>query len=330
KAKKEADEAAATAAKEAADAEKEADKQRAAGAAFMTSVLSSLALRLQELSPAARAAFDGFVQGTDVASMSIQQLKDRVSKDMDEIALSVKNLGSGGLVDWANNMNIKALEIEQAFLSQKIAVDSAAEALNRFADTGGNAAEAERLIAQYGEGANQELGLLNEQDLSNLRSALEKANQKLRDMQQEAQDAQVALAEMNAEIMAESGDTAGADRLKLQIEQSVKLAEWEQKRRDAEMTGNKEAAATYAELIRRQEELGALKLRNQDADIAANDKTSKTNKRTITQTGELAFALNSARDAANGLNSVDLSALHGQVNQLGESVIKLRRTLSNG
>lgn len=278
KAKKEADEAAAKAAKEEAEAEKEHAEQVEALGNAMEAVYNGWAQRLNELSPAARAAFDGFTQGADVANASIEELKEKASKNMAEMSQVIIRSGIDGFAAWAASVAKKALDIERAFLSQKIAVESAADTLQRFADEGGNVAEIERLIAQYGEGANVELGLLDEQDLNNLRSAIDSANDKLREMQQETEDAQLALAEMNAELLAEQGNTAGADRLKLQIEKSQRLAELERKRMEAEATGNKAAAADYARMIGLLDDVIAAKSRALEQDIKTRQEQERTAK----------------------------------------------------
>ncbi len=171
------------------------------------------------------------------------------------------------------------------------------------------------------------MNLLDKQRLDQLNSAIEAANDKLREMQNEAQDAQTALAEMNAELLAEQGNTAAADRLKLQIERSQRLAELEQKRLEAEATGNKAAAADYARMIGLLDDVIAAKSKNLEAEIAGNDKTTKTNQAAITQAGELATALERSASAAKTLNSVPLDGLLGNLNQVGESVNRLRSAL---
>lgn len=47
--------------------------------------------------------------------------------------------------------------------------------------------------------------LLNEQDLSRLRSAIDSANAKLRQMKEETQDARMELKSLNAELLEEQG-----------------------------------------------------------------------------------------------------------------------------
>lgn len=321
--------------KDAADA---ANNRAAAGAAF-TKILGGWADRLQALSPAARTAFDGFVQSTDVASMSVEELNGKMVENMDFMAQIGSGFGgSSGFTAWANKIALKALDIEQAFLAQKASVGAATEALDKFAKEGGNAAYAEQLIAQNGEDAVNQLGLLDDQDLSALRSSIEAANQKLRDMQQEAQDAQTALAEMNAEIMAESGNTAGADRLKLQIEQSTKLADLEQKRLEAEMAGNKEAEQTYKDMISKLNELYSLKSKNLEEDIKKGGAERKAADDSVANASRISVAYENAGEKIKGvavsattafqsLNLIDLSGLSSQVINLGESVSKIRSAM---
>jgi len=168
---------------------------------------------------------------------------------------------------------------------------------------------------------------MDQQSFDNLRASLEQANQKRREMQQEAQDAQDALAEMNAELLAEQGYTAGADRLQLQIEESQRLADLEQKRLEAEQTGNKEAAASYAAMIAKLGELYSLKGKNLEADIKSRTEQERTTKAQTDTTGELATNLERAANAAAALNGVSLAGLQGQVQGLYGTVERLRGAL---
>lgn len=175
--------------------------------------------------------------------------------------------------------------------------------------------------------ASSSMNLLDKQRLDTLKNAIEAANDKLRDMQQEAQDAAFELAELNAEILAESGNTAAADALKLQVAESQKLADLEQRRRDAEMSGNKQLVSELDALIAATKRLYDLKGENLKAEQAGADKTTKTNKAAIAQAGELATNLERSASAAKTLNSVPLDGLLGNLNQVGESVNRLRSAL---
>ena len=228
---------------------------------------------------------------------------------------------------WAAGTARAAQEVKTAYETQKAAVDGMAGALDRFNETGEYNARVQQAMIQAGGNLEQQFDLMDQQSFDNLRASLEQANQKLREMQQEAQDAQDALAEMNAELLAEQGDTAGADRLKLQIEESQRLADLEQKRREAEQTGNKEAAASYAEMIRKLGELYAAKSKNLEADIKSRTEQERTTKTQTDTTGALAVNLERAANAAQALNGVSLAGLHGQVQGLYETVERLRGIL---
>jgi hypothetical protein len=138
---------------------------------------------------------------------------------------TVNGLSADPWIAWSASVAANADKVVQSYTNQKSALDNSVATLHRFVDEGGNVNEIQQAMIQGSGNLANQYSLLDEQDLSNLQSALDAANAKLREMQQEAQDAQTALAEMNAEILAEQGNTAAAGRLKLQIEETQKLAD---------------------------------------------------------------------------------------------------------
>lgn len=228
---------------------------------------------------------------------------------------------------WAAGTARAAQEVKQAYETQKAAVMGMTGALEQFNETGIYNANVQQAMIQAGGDLASQFDLMDQQSFNNLRAKLEDANQKLREMQQEAQDAEDALAEMNAELLAEQGDTPGADRLKLQIEESQRLADLEQKRLEAEQTGNQEAAASYAEMIAKLSELYRLKGKNLEADIKSRTEQERTTKTQTDTTGALATNLERAASAAQSLNGVSLAGLQGQVQGLYGTVERLRAAL---
>lgn len=109
--------------------------------------------------------------------------------------------------------------------------------------------------------------LLDEQDLSGLVSAIEDANDKLREMQEETQSARDRLTELNAEIAAERGDSATADRLKLELEQQQAIAEVEAAIAQARNQQNRDLVALYEQQKQKLQDLYALKEKNLEQDI---------------------------------------------------------------
>lgn len=140
-------------------------------------------------------------------------------------------------------------------------------------------------LAVATQSAGQDFKLLDEQDLAGLNAALEEANDRLREMQEETQAAQDRLAELNAEIAAERGDSATADRLKLQLEQQQAIAEVTAAIELARNQNNRELITLYEEQKRKLEELYALREKNLEADIKTRDTTAANNRSTTTSSG---------------------------------------------
>lgn len=258
--------AAVAAAESAADAAKAAADQTKAASAAANSALQGWSDRLGALSDKARQAFDGYDESAQGAADSSQELADAIA-----------GLATGGYVEWANRVAIRALEIEQRFNGQKEAAQHLTEQLQAMAESGKIDMNA---LAQATRGVAGEFDLLDQQRLNQLQSAIDAANAKLRQMQQEAEDARANIARLNAEIAAEQGDTEKANLLKQQLDYQQALADIEAKRNQAELEGNRDLVALYDEQIRKLNELNALKEKNIKADAesarqqAANNNTS--------------------------------------------------------
>lgn len=157
----------------------------------------------------------------------------------------------------------------KAYLEQAIA---ATELAGRLADTAEGADTSTRALqslVRQGTGAVQSMQLLDQQTLDRLKTELEAANERLRAMQEEADDARAALARLDAEIAAERGETEKAALLRQQLEYQQALAELEAKQSAARAAGNRELMALYDEQARKLAELNALKEKNIKADEAA-------------------------------------------------------------
>ena len=321
-----------------------------------TALISSLQAareRMSELSETAGAYFEAMLQGTvnaqgldgafksaGIAANALNNALEGSTGDTGQLAKFESAAAQAGAAlgkarqDMLQTVNMldtytTAMELAEAS-TRKIYYEQAAGAerlrlsIEDMTRSGQISAQELQLAAQAADG---EFNMLDAEDLSGLRGAIDDANDKLREMQQETQDAQDALAEMNAELLAEQGDTAGADRLKLQIEESQRLADLEQKRREAEQTGNKEAAASYAEMIRKLGELYAAKSKNLEEDIKSRTEQERTTKTQTDTTGALAANLERAANAVAALNGASLSGLQGQVQGLYGTVERLRGIL---
>ena len=99
------------------------------------------------------------------------------------------------------------------------------QAIIAFSETAGPGLKTQQAINLATRDATASFDLLNEADPNNFQSALDTANDKLREMQDEAEPARQRLLELDAEIAAESGDAARVDQLKLELDRTTDLAE---------------------------------------------------------------------------------------------------------
>ena len=212
-----------------------------------------------------------------------------------------------GWIDWATKTAYAADSVAQSYRDQKEQLDSTVATLQRFADEGGNVNGIQQAMIQSGGNLQNQYALLDEQDLDNLRGALADANQKLVEMQQEAQDAQDAIAALNAEIAAEKGDTDTADRLKLELDQRQALADVETRIRQAELQGNRDLVATLNEQKQKLEELYRLKEKNLEADIKARQQPANTNTTTNTSSSGGTSGNNASRGGGGSSLTVNVS-----------------------
>lgn len=181
----------------------------------------------------------------------------------------------------------KAMAIA-AFDEQAIEATKLTQRFEAFAESGssavGGVAVTMNELRNATMQAKNDMGLLDQQRLDALQSSIEAANDKLREMQEEAQSAQDRIAELNAEIAAERGDTATADRLKLELDQQQQLAEVEAQLAQARAQNNRELIALYEEQKQRLQELYSLKERNLEADIKAREQEARAERAAKTQT----------------------------------------------
>lgn len=292
--------AAVAAAEQAADAAKAAADQTKAASAAANSALQGWSDRLGALSDKARQAFDGYDESAQGAADSSQELADAIA-----------GLATGGYVEWANRVAIRALEIEQRFNGQAESAQRLTEQLQAMADGGRVNMNA---LALATRGVSGEFDLLDQQRLDNLQSAIDAANAKLRQMQAEAEDARAEIARLNAEIAAEQGDTEKAALLKQQLDYQQALADIEAKRAQAELEGNRKLVALYDEQARKLTELNALKEKNikADAESARQQSSSNTTSAAALPGGAGAAALPSSSGTSVRTYNLNLTGVKGR------------------
>ena len=205
--------------------------------------------------------------------------KLKLALDQTEAAIK-HNTTAGGVLSGAFLTNANAANAaRKSYLEQAIAAESLGAELAALAgDTNANARSLSEMVGAA-EAAKAGMGLLDDARLDKLQGEIDAANDKLRQMQDEAQSAADRIVELNAEIAAERGDTAAADKLKLELEQKQALAEVDDKLAEAQSTNNAALIALYEEQKRKLEELYRLKEKNLEADIRARENEDRTNRR---------------------------------------------------
>lgn len=258
--------------KEAAAASKErADNAKAAGD-FFGGYLTMWSKYLEGFSAKAREAFDGYKAGTDLAEAGTEELTAALERSEDAQAKLRDTINGGlafGLGQWVAAVANNARDIEQAFLSQRLQVQRAIDTLTEYNRTGVLTGSVQQAMIQNAGDLSAQFGLLDEQDLDKLRSALDSANAKLAEMQALTQDAKDRLAELNAELLEAQGQDAKAAQLRQQLDYQQQLAEIEASRAEAAAAGNRELVAIYDQQIAKLEEINRVKLANLAADAKA-------------------------------------------------------------
>lgn len=266
-------EEAAAAQKELAEATAAAAEKAAqlkAQGELISDVLSGWTDRLSSLSPAARTAFDGFTEGADIANASLEELAQRSSDLGQEIASALTTVAAGGFADWARSTALRALEIEQAFLDQKTAVEQAVEALSAYADGGRLTAEAQQALALKTDDVRNRFSLLNDEDLSKLRQAIDDATARMDELRQASEDA---LSAAQQALLEEQGDKVGV----LQIQQKEKELELQKQINEAKAAGDAEAIRNLQTALDLEQQTYALKIKKAQAD-ATSSSTSTSSK----------------------------------------------------
>lgn len=273
--------AAVTAAEQAADAEKAAADQTQVAGSAASGALQGWSDRLGALSDKARQAFDGYDESAQGAADSSQELADAVA-----------GLAAGGYVRWANEAAIRALEIEQRFNGQAESAKRLTEQLQDMAD-GGRVNMA--VLAKATRGVSGEFDLLDQQRLDTLQSAIDAVNDKLRKTQEDAANARLELLKMQADTAAAEGDQTKADLLNQQYTYQQKLSDIEEKRRQAELDGNRELVAIYEAQVRELEKTNNLKVKS-----IKNDAKSSSDSTSSTSSSSSGSASKSATGGASG------------------------------
>ena len=230
---------------------------------------------------------------------------------------------AAGWDGWAAGTARAAQEVKTAYETQKAAVDAMTTALQNYADTGEWSTTVQQAMVQAGGSMVEQFDLMDQQSLDGLRSALDSANEKLREMQEITQSARERLAELNADLLEAKGEDKKAELLRQQLDYQQQLAEIERQRQEAENAGNTEALAVLNEQKSVLEEINRVKIANiekEDGNMAAVTRTTQ-------QYRDLSGAIGAARDAAAGLAKTDLSGLAASTEKIKSNFSDIRGLL---
>lgn len=205
----------------------------------------------------------------------------------------------------------------KAYLEQAIAATSLTLELTDLNDSvAANTSELERMIFEA-EISKKSMDLLDDARLDDLQQAIDAAKDKLRDLSDEAVSARQRIEELNAEIAQEKGDTATADRLKLQLEQQQAIADVERDLAEAREAQNADLIALYETQLAKLDELYRIKEKNLEADIRAqklaeqqkNNEDKTRDEKPTSQTGTSGTAPSGGNTTINNTFLIDPAKL---------------------
>lgn len=179
-------------------------------------------------------------------------------------------------------------DAKKAYYEQKLAAEALIDSLGNIEQTGaasfGSMGAAMHTVNVTAQTTIDSLNLLNDEDLSNLNSALDRAKQKLQELQDEANAARDRLSELNAELAREQGDTDTADQLELELAKRQALAEVEANLAKARAANNRDLITLYEAQLAKEQQLYDLKEKNlkRDQEEARSSNRTETTHTTIT------------------------------------------------
>ncbi|WP_312374274.1 phage tail length tape measure family protein [Stutzerimonas nitrititolerans] len=214
----------------------------AAMGGFVDSVMGAARGGVSALSRAALEAFDR-LRGISTAAPSIdtsgldatRRSLEQVSKALEEVEYAVLRSSSGSLTKWANETQRDSLKTQQAFLSQKSALQSLMDDYER------GSISAQRFVRRA-TSMRSAMSLLDESDLSGLSSAIEAANQR---MEQMAKSTRSTLEGLQDELDNLQGRTEDIERRRF----ASRRRELEAQMAEANAQGDSQAVANAARAL---------------------------------------------------------------------------------
>ena len=316
--------------------------------------------RMNDLSSTAGAYFEAMLQGelnakgltgamqsSGIAAKALEDALSGSTGDTGELARFEQNAAQAGAAlgkarqDMLQTVNMldnytTAMELAEAatrktYFEQAAGAERMRLSIEEMAKSGQISAQTLQLAAQSAE---QDFRLLDAEDLSGLRGAIDDATQKLQEMEQATQDAKDRLAELDAELAAERGDTDTANRLKLELEGRQAIADVDAEITKAQMYGNRQLLEALSEQRIKLLELYRLKESNLNKAKADQDSENDIATRSVNNANavkeawsQAGGAIASAGSAMQSLGTADLSGLHSQLTELNTTVNGLRSAL---
>ena len=259
----------------------EATKEQAKTYTLMEDAATGALRELSGLSDGMNRLVSEMTRADDIGKQFGHQFRDELGKLQLQLTQTNEAIEHNSRIVGTNadaferNANI-ANTARKMYLEQAVAATELAGRLTDISESGDASAGSLEATTREAERAATGFDLLDQQTLDRLQSAIDSANEKLRQMQEETRDARDEIARLNAEIAAERGETEKAALLKQQLEYQQALADIEAKRSQAELEGNRELVALYDEQIRKLNELNALKEKNIKADAKSNSASSSS------------------------------------------------------
>ena len=247
------------------------------GARERTKALSDATGVLFEKLFLAQNQMEATVYSTEMAKIlvELEKVKDKHAEVRTEIAkagdasdeASKKILfGANSIIRFFGYVAKAEAEAKKAYYEQKLVADELVESLAKVEKTGaasfGSMGAAMHTLNVTSQTTIDSLSLLNEEDLSNLNSALEAAKQKLQDLQDEAIEAKDRIAELDAEIAKESGNEDASEKMQLALDRAQALRETEAMLAKARAENNRDLITAYEDQLRKLQTLYDLKEKN--------------------------------------------------------------------
>lgn len=225
----------------------DSQQQRSTAMNLLDGVLGETLKKIAEVNAAQQ-------QGADSSNEALNRLNAAYKALLGNLEL-VNQFGRGGTAAFDPELfkRIRLIEDYRDRLAE------ATELTDRLNQATADGSVSTGLLAQATNAASNATGKLAEQDLAQFRRAIDDAKNKMRAMEEQTQSARDRVAELDAALARERGDTDRADALQRGLETQRQLREIEQQRREAEAAGNRELVALLDEQRRKVEQLAKAK-----------------------------------------------------------------------